>query len=194
MPLLHKLPGILLAATFFAAPAQAAKFQAWETTTSTDEMEGTESYYINTESKNVLEGWLGNGRVLLGYNCQRISPTQGRGALYLRANGIGFHTEDSEVTGSGIEQSQWVRMKVDDGEPHSFSFRIWEDNNDGMTAVWPNSSDEREYAIPQLIQEMKAGRELLAEVTLFNTKGRDQIARFSLMGFTAAVQWCQQRT
>lgn len=172
---------MVCACLWAAPPSRGATFQEWSTTTQRHEMDGTSNYYATTTSQNTLNGWLQDGRILLGYDCQDRD-------LYIRANGLGFHTDDI-YTGSGrLERFQAVRVKIDDGATEHEEFQVWPDNNDGMT-LRGSSVETR-----SLLSKMKQGILMRVEVTLFNTKGREQVARFSLMGFTAATQWCKEKT
>ena len=148
------------------------QYKDWYCVKSVDKMRDTEDYYIYTKSKNILEGWLNSGKVILGYN----------DGFYMRANDLGFHT-DKYISGNRL---QYVSVKVDDGKVYDYRTSIWEDNNDGVSfAAYGN------YDV--LINKMKKGYNLHIEVTLFQTKGKDQIANFSLMGFTKAYNWVKRK-
>jgi len=162
----------------FAETIIKKSFQDWTCAISKDEMTGKKGYFIYTKSKNILHGWLKNEHLILGYN----------NGFYVRANNMGFKVEDRD---SYDHRVHYARMKVDDGETKTFKFNVWEDNNDGMSLF--GKEGYRSTTLDKVwINQMKPGKTLNLEVTLFQTKGRKQLAKFSLMGFTAALNWLER--
>lgn len=150
-------------------------FKDWEVNIYIDDMTGKKTYFATTYSQNILHGWLSKGKLMLGYQDEQ---------LYIVADDLGFETDDSEFSGSQYIAKQYVREKVDDGDVCTITFQIWNKNHDGMTAGYGSSE--------VLIKKMITGNILFLEVKLFGTKGRRQIAKFSLLGFTKAMQRVNQ--
>lgn len=159
-----------------AKPAQPPKPKsAWSFQQSKDEMSGKVTGYLTSYSRNTLTGWLRNGKIILGYTC-------GQG-FYVRANDLGFTTDDLDCDEYSCQRTQYARVKFDDGSPSDIRFLVWEDNNDGMSL-------QKYSSYPSLINSMKAGKTMYLELELFNTKGNQQIAEFDLGGFTKAYGQC----
>lgn len=156
----------------------AASVQPWDTTTKVDQMDGSQTHFIHAKSRQTLTGSVDQGRALVGMNCAEKD-------IYLRVDGLGFETDRTD----GSRPIQIVRTKVDDSEAYTMAFEIWSQNKDGMTYLKPRGTSK--YGQDNLISDMKDGKELLVEVKLYNTKGREQIARFSLAGFNTAMNWCK---
>ena len=137
-----------------------------------DKMTGKiDQRYIVSYSENELKGWLKKGKILLGYTC-------GSG-FYVRANDIGFHTDNIDCNSFGCSSTQYSSIKFDEDPPFNVSFTVWEENNDVM-ARNPG------YQTP-ILYTMKTGSRLFFELELFFTKGEQQIAEFNLNGFLESV-------
>jgi hypothetical protein len=156
-------------------PAQErSKFSAWQLYKDVDKMDGSVTEYIVTESLTPLLGWVNSGKVLFGMTCED------RGRFYLRANGIGWHTDDLDCDNyENCPRVQNGRIKVDDEKPSPIRYRVWDDTNDGMSLITES-----------LPSKLKAGNKLLLEVTAFHTEGRDQVMEFDLTGFASAWKAC----
>lgn len=155
---------------------------SWSYHQSKDEMSGKVTGYITSYSKNTLNGWLRNGKVMLGYAC-------GQG-FYVRANDIGFTIDDLDCNQYWCKRTHYARVKFDDGSTSDIGFSVWEDNNDGMSLQKLSGYPERDNE-SFLINSMKAGTTMYLELELFNTKGNQQIAEFDLIGFTKAFSQCK---
>ena len=163
---------VFLTISAVAHSKEVKKFRDWYGIVSEDQMSGNKRYYIITYSQNKLSGWLNNGKIILGYE----------NGFYVRANDLGFQVDNVSCSNYGCESKQYTRMKVDDGNPNNFKFRVLENNRDIMSLKNGKS---------QWIKKMKNGETMYLEVFLSNTDSNGQIARFSLMGFTAAYNWIQ---
>lgn len=149
------------------------QYEDWKCVKSKDKMRNTVNYYIYTKSKNTLEGWLNNGKLLFGYD----------DGFYMRATDLGFHT-DRYISGNS---QQTILLKVDDDNKlFKYATIIWDDNNDGLSFA-------SNYNYTDLINKMKKGYELDIEIVLFQTDGKEQIAHFSLMGFTKAYNCIKRK-
>jgi RNA polymerase subunit RPABC4/transcription elongation factor Spt4 len=155
---------------------------AWSYHQSKDEMSGKVTGYITSYSRNTLNGWLRNGKVLLGYTC-------GQG-FYVRANDLGFTMDDLDCDQYSCKRTHYARVKFDDGSPSDIRFSVWDDNNDGMSLQKHNAYLKRDNK-SFLINSMKAGTTMYLEIELLNTKGKQQIAEFDLRGFTKAFAQCK---
>ena len=176
-----RLATTLALALSIALPA-AASANSWLVRNSTDRMSGKVTKYLYSDSKNILQGWHRSGKLLLGYTCGD--------QIYVRANNIGFHVDGS---GSiyGCRRLQYARVKFDNEPPKHVQFCVWRDNRDGMSFEGRRYSS-LDLSQEQILQKMKTSKVMLVEVTLFNTKGKKQIAEFDLTGFTVAFNQCKQ--
>lgn len=153
---------------------------AWTYQQSKDQMSGKVTGYLTARSNNTLQGWLKNGKAHFGYTC-------GSG-FYVRANDLGFATDDVDCSQYGCTSDHYSRVKFDDGQPTSVTFSVWDDNNDGMSlqkSDYSNSDYEQFFK-----SSMRSGQKMYLEVELFNTDGKQQIAEFDLTGFTKALNRC----
>lgn len=161
--------------SFLPATQSQPPKSSWNYHESKDKMTGKiDQRYIVSYSKNELKGWLNKGKILLGYTC-------GSG-FYVRANDIGFHTDNIDCTSYGCSSIQYARIKFDEGTPFNVDFTVWEKNNDGMSL--------NPHYQTAIIYNMKKGSIMFLELELFSTKGEQQIAEFNLNGFTKAFNRC----
>ena len=145
------------------------QYEDWYCVKSIDKMRDETDFFIYTKSNNILNGWLDKGKLTLAYN----------DFFYLQANDLGFA---DDYTGN---YKQKVAMKVDDDDKlFNLRGRIMRNNNDIITFI---TFDEK------LVSKMKNGTILHVEVILFQTDGVDQIANFSLNGFTKAYNWVKRK-
>ena len=140
-------------------------------------MTGAKSGFLYARSKNTLKGWLRNGRVLIGYKCDS--------GFYVRANDVGFATDRVSCSEYGCKNVQFARVRFDNGSTKEVNFDVWDDNNDGMS-LFQQTYDMETY----MINSMKAGTTMYLELEMSNTDGAQQIAEFSLIGFTKAFNQC----
>jgi len=168
-------------ATAAAKRATASK-NAWSYRQSEDQMSGKVTGYLISYSQNTLVGWLRNGKILFGYNCEQ--------GFYLKANDLGFATDDIECSEYGCDNEHYSRIKFDDGVPQIVAFSVWDDNNDGMS-LHRGFFDSQAKADAYFLRNMKAGKKMFVEIELFGTDGREQIAQFNLTGFTKAYNQCR---
>ena len=155
----------------------------WAYSESKDEMSGKVTGYLVSYSKNTLDGWLNkSGKIIFGYTC-------GQG-FYVRANNLGFSMDDSDCDQYSCKRTHYARVKFDDTGTSNIRFSVWEDDNDGMSLQKRSGYPERKDIEGFLIRSMKAHSTMRLEVELINTKGRQQIAKFDLTGFTRAYNQC----
>ena len=154
---------------------------AWNYRVDKDKMTGKETGYIVAYSKNTLKGWLKDGKVIMGYTC-------GIG-FYVRINDVGFATDDIDCGRYSCTHDHHARVRFDDGPTESVYFDVWDDNNDGMTLLNRKYSHQEKMEA-YFINGMKSGQTMYLELETFQTNGMQQIAEFSLTGFTAAINSC----
>lgn len=171
---------ILFVSTLFVCivpfSSHAKRFGAWRCIVHSDEMTGEKSYWVETSSLNTLDGAFDSGTIELSVHGSTI---------LLYAHDMGF---DGELTRglNGFLRVQACRVKIDDAPVERFTFRLWEDTPDGMILM------ARPARLSRLLDNMKSGGKLYIEVKLGLSKGYHQVARFSLMGFTKALQWLEE--
>ena len=169
--------GVFVVSFFSFLPAtqsQPSK-SSWDYYETKDKMTGKiDQRFIVSYSENELKGWLKKGKIVLAYSC-------GSG-FYVRANDIGFHTDNIDCNSFGCSSTQYARIKFDEDPPFDVSFTVWEGNNDGMSLHHGYQT--------VIIYKMKKGSRMFLELELFFTKGEQQIAEFNLNGFTKAFNRC----
>jgi len=127
---------------------------------------------ISSQSTEALQGADKAGKVELGYSCN--------GDFYLQAKEMGFAIDKVDCGPYGCKKRQHGQIQFDDKQITEAEFEIM-NNSDGMFLL----SDKT-----MLIDAMKAGNNVKLELELANTDGNEQMATFSLKGFTAAYNWC----
>ena len=160
-----------------ATAARGETFESWQSASVRDEMDGSISRSISTKSKEIFEGWLRTGRVHLSYRCES--------GFYVYAEEIGF--ESNYLFDAQGAYGQFVRYRVDDGPVTSLAFLVWQNNIDGMSLDVPPAS---RTDVEEFRDALKRGETLHLELEAFSTKGRQQVLRFDLHGFTRAYEWC----
>lgn len=164
---------VLLSSVLCAPMAQAAgKHGSWSLNDADKAALGISGKSISSLSKESLQGADNAGKVELGYSCN--------GEFYLNAKGKGFAIDGVDCGPYGCKKRQHGQLKFDANQITKAEFEIMSDSN-GMFLL----SDKA-----MLVKEMKAGSNVKLEVELANTDGKEQMATFSLRGFTAAHNWC----
>jgi len=128
--------------------------------------------HISTQSTNELKGADASARIELGYSCN--------GEFYLLAPDPGFAIDKLDCGPYGCKKHQNGQLKFDNKPFTDAGFEIWI-KSEGMYLL----SDK-----VMLQKEMKAGNSMTLELELARTDGQEQMATFSLRGFTAAHKWC----
>jgi hypothetical protein len=164
------------------AKKPASKPLAWEYSQQMDKMSGQEKRIITGISENFLSGWLKSYPIVAVYSCA--------GDLSLYASGMGFAIDDVKCDTISCGRTQDVRIKLDSGDPFYVKFSISEKNNEFMS-LEKYDLDSKRINVDYLIGEMKVSEKLYMEVELFNTKGRLQIAEFSLRNFPQSLKRCE---
>ncbi len=165
----------LLASMLCSPFVQAAgKHGNWSLNDAGNAAIGTSGTSISSQSKETLQGADKSGKVELGYSCN--------GDFYLLAKGIGFAIDQVDCGPYGCKKRQHGQVQFDDKTADDAEFEIMS-NSDGMYLL----SDKT-----MLIDAMKAGNNVQLTLELANTDGKEQIATFSLKGFTAAYNWCNK--
>lgn len=172
---------VSLAAMFVAAvPGEASA--KWEVNESKDELTGeVTGRFLVGYSKNYIKGWLSTStRLMLGVTC---SPN-GAVSVYARLNNVGFEVHDYEIETWGTYRWNFSRVMFDKNTPVKVKMNVWDGNNDGAT-LW-NPKDAK------FIKSLKDANSLRWQVSAFSMK-YDQVAEFSLAGFTSAYKKCVYR-
>jgi len=163
--------GVSIMCSAFAQAAE--KSGDWSLNKISEAATGISGKSISTLSTNTLQGASKAGVVELGYSCN--------GDFYLLAKDVGFAIDDVKCGPYGCKKRQHGQVKFDKAVTTNAEFVIWQASNDGMYLL----NDKTE-----LIKEMKAGNSVMLALELSNTDGLEQMATFSLKGFTAAYNWC----
>lgn len=160
--------------------------QDWSCCKSVDKMRGTVDYFIGTYSNNELEGCLESDNLYLGKSVDD--------AFYLLADGMNFHVDTYNYRNYEHfnDKVQYLAMKVDDGKV--FNGGVYVETCD-YNLLDMGVFHQHGYGwdnFQGMLSRMKAGEVLYIEVQLFSTS-TEQIARFSLMGFTNAYNWIKRK-
>ena len=127
---------------------------------------------ISSQSTKTLQGSNKIGKVELGYSCN--------GDFYLQARDMGFAIDSVDCGPYGCRKRQHGKIKFDNNQIIDAELEIMS-NSDGMYLL----SDKN-----MLVKAMKAGSNIKLELELANTDDKEQMATFSLKGFSAAYNWC----
>lgn len=127
---------------------------------------------ISSQSNKALQGADKAGKIELGYSCN--------GDFYLQAKDMGFAIDKVDCGPYGCKKRQHGQIQFDAKKTADTEFEIMS-NTDGMYLL----SDKT-----MLVNAMKAGSNVKLQLELANTDGKEQMATFSLKGFSAAYNWC----
>jgi len=150
----------------------AGKHGNWSLNDAEKAATGISGTSISSQSTEALQGADKTGKVELGYSCN--------GDFYLQVKDIGFAIDKVDCGPYGCKKRQHGQIQFDDKQIAEAEFEIMS-NSDGMFLL----SDKT-----MLVNAMKAGSNVKLELELANTDGKEQMATFSLKGFTAAYNWC----
>ena len=172
---------VSLAAVFVVAvPGEASA--KWEVDESKDNLTGeVTGRLLAGYSKNYIKGWLStSARLILWVKC---SP-DGTVSVGTILNNVGFEVHDYEIETYGTYPWNFSRAMFDKNTPVKVKMKVGDGNNE-VAMLW-NPKDA------EFIEFLKAANSLRWEVRAFNVK-YDQVAEFSLAGFTSAYKRCVYR-
>jgi len=165
----------LLSSMLFSPFVQAAGSHGnWSLNDADKAATGISGTSISSQSTKSLQGVDKTGKIELGYSCN--------GNFYLQAKDMGFAIDKVDCGPYGCKKRQHGQIQFDDKQIADAEFEITS-NSDGMYLL----SDKT-----MLINSMKAGNNVKLQLELANTDSKEQMATFSLKGFTAAYNWCNK--
>lgn len=140
----------------------------------TKNADGSINKTISTQSKDNLQTLGKNGEIELGYRCNQN--------FFVQTSGNGFAINDVKCGSYGCKKVQASQIQFDTLTPSEIDLEIW-DNGKGMTLLSGNSV---------LAKSMKKNRTIKLELEARNADDKQQLVSFSLMGFSAAYNWCNK--